>query len=358
MSRSLMLSFAALCLAGCGLMRDDWNSPVPPLEQGPAAPTAPGITAQWFGVSTLRFSDGETTILIDGFLSRPHWLPAALLPLATDEELVRNTLHAHGLRKIDALLVAHSHYDHALDAPFVASETGAVLVGSASTAAIAQGARPAPERVCQVKGGDWIRVGKFDIRILATPHIATLLDGQVESHFAPRSRIYRYQLGENFSFLLRHPLGAILVVPSAATEAGMFMDVRADIVFLSIAQLGKRHPGEIGEFWREAVKDRGAFLVIPIHWDNFTRPLDRPPRPFRWPIDRVGAALDELQRQAAATPGVALRMMPIAQAVRLPARSASPAPPQDPGIQPDIDAEHRRCEDILRAASEPGRVDQ
>ncbi|MBQ5946739.1 MBL fold metallo-hydrolase [Massilia sp. ST3] len=291
----MKLSFAALCLAGCGLMQDGWHSPVPALQHDPAAPAAPGITAQWFGVSTLHLGDGETTILIDGFLSRPHWLPAALLPLKTDEELVRTTLHAHGLRKVDALLVAHSHYDHALDAPFVASATGAVLVGSASTAAIAQGAGLGARRVCQVEGGDWIRVGKFDIRIIATPHIATLLDGEVASPFARRSRIYHYRLGDNFSFLVRHPLGSILVVPSAATKMGMFRDVRADIVFLSIAQLGKRSPAEIGEFWREAVRDRGAFLVIPVHWDNFTRPLDRPPRPFPWPIDRVDSALEELQ---------------------------------------------------------------
>ena len=94
------------------------------------------------------------------------------------------------------------------------------------------------------------------------------------------AKLSDYKLGSNYSFLLRHPQGNILIVPSANFIRGLFKDERAEVVFLGIGVLGKQSDEFIQTYWNEVVRATGAKLVIPIHWDDFTRSLDEPLRPL------------------------------------------------------------------------------
>jgi len=51
----------------------------------------------------------------------------------------------------------------------------------------------------------------------------------------------------------------------------------------------------------------GARRVVPIHWDNFTVPLDKPLRPLPSFADDFGSAMEFLSRRAA-TAGVILAL--------------------------------------------------
>lgn len=75
-------------------------------------------------------SDGKTSIMVDGFLSRPRLTEVALKKLTPNESQIDNALARGNLSKIDALLVAHSHYDHSLDVATVAKKTDAIVIGS------------------------------------------------------------------------------------------------------------------------------------------------------------------------------------------------------------------------------------
>lgn len=273
------------------------------------------LTAQWFGVSTLYFSDGEHSILVDGFFSRPGWLTLLLGKLAPDQARIDAGLARGGLERADVLLVAHSHHDHAMDSPVVAEKLGALLVGSESTANIGRGGGLGDDRILVVRHGDVLNLGQFEIRFFETPHSPNAITpGAIEEPLTPPARLSAYRLGENYSYLLNHPRGRILIVPSANHVPGLFKDIEADVVFLSIGLLGKLPEDFIRSYWQEVVEVTGAKLVIPIHWDDFSRPLDKPLKPLPYLLDDMEASMKQLLALARAD-GVEIRLMPVADPI-------------------------------------------
>src|SRR5204862_525561 len=65
------------------------------------------------------------------------------------------------------------HFDHALDSPVVAMQTGALLVGSSSTANIGRGYGLPEERIRTVKFGDSLSFGRFKVHFLQSAHLPT-----------------------------------------------------------------------------------------------------------------------------------------------------------------------------------------
>lgn len=288
-----------------------------------SAPTDTGLSAQWFGVSTLLIRDKETSIMIDGFFSRPDRTKILFSRIGPAEDVIRDTLRVGGVAELDALFVSHSHYDHALDAPFVAKETGALLFGSESTLNVVRAAGMTSEQLHPLRHAERVKIGKFEIQSYRTPHAPTIFRGAIDESFDEPARFYDYKLGANYSFLLRHPKGSILVIPTAGSRKDMLKGVEADIVFLAIGALGKQQHEQITAYWNEAVVKTGAKLVIPVHWDDFTRPFAEPLRPFPWPFDNVDRSLGALADLAssAGAPTVQLKLMPLNKPVSL-ARAA------------------------------------
>ena len=139
---------AGVC-AAAGL--DDYKE-----QMLPASPKAEAgkknLTVMFTGVATLLFDDGETAIMTDGFFTR---IPQnALRSIKPDRDVISRSLQRAGVKSLAAVIPVHSHYDHALDSPFVALETGALLVGSSSTANIGKGYGLPDERIRVVNYGD------------------------------------------------------------------------------------------------------------------------------------------------------------------------------------------------------------
>jgi L-ascorbate metabolism protein UlaG (beta-lactamase superfamily) len=309
LGRRLILMLAA-CLAGC-----TWPGPGAPREAHMPSQETPGLTARWFGVTTLVLDDGKHAIMIDGFFSRPPLDEVVFTRLQPRPDLIRKALKQAQVDKVDAIFVSHSHYDHALDAPWVARKKQALLLGSDSTLNIGRAA--GVEKRCAIAGGSRVKVGAFEVEVFETPHSSTLIHGVISDGFAVPAHALSYHMGQNFSFLIRHPAGHVLVVPSAASKAGMLKDAKADIVFLGIAQLGIRSADTIDAYWKEAVTNTHAKLVVPVHWDNFMLPATEALRPFPAPLDRFGRSLAALHKHADGE-GVAIRLMPYATPVPLP----------------------------------------
>ncbi len=82
----------------------------------------------------------------------------------------------------------------------------------------------------------------------------------------------------------------LLIRPSFNYIKGQLDDIRADVLFLGIAGLAKADPDTEKTFFRETIEKTGAKLVIPIHWDNFFSPLDRPIKGMPHIIENTGVA--------------------------------------------------------------------
>lgn len=276
------------------------------------------LSAQFFGVSTVSVSDGEHTVMTDGFFSRPDYL-RLVLGVSPNEGRINKALAAGKITSLDALLVAHSHHDHAMDAGVVAKKTGAIVIGTRSVANIAVGSGLPASRTKTVVGGETIELGKFKVHVVSSPHAAyPVFSGEITSPLKTPSGIVKYKEGGNFSYLIQHPQGRVLVHASANYRPGMYSGMRADVVFLGIGLLGKQSDAFIRDYWQEVVQTTGAKIVVPVHWDDFTVSLDRPLRATGPLFDKVKEALAAIGELAAAD-GVEVRMLSQFQAVQMPA---------------------------------------
>jgi L-ascorbate metabolism protein UlaG (beta-lactamase superfamily) len=250
------------------------------------------LRVTFLGVSTLLFDDGQTAILLDGFFTRPNSRQLFLEKISPDKTIIKNSLRRAGIDKLAAVIVNHSHYDHAMDAPEVALQTDAVLVGSESTANVGRGWGLPEARIAVRQPNDILTFGRFTVTLLQSRHVPSyFVGGDITAPLVPPVRASAYLEGVSFAVLIEHDGRRLLINASAGFVAGALAGRRADAVFLGIGQLGKQSPSYMAEYWREMVTASGARRVFPIHWDDFTRPIDQPLRPMPILLDDMNTSL-------------------------------------------------------------------
>lgn len=293
--RRALLLLLALVLAGAGWVAyqlQNRPSLAPYADRWlPAAATSadgakPALRMVFLGVCTVLLDDGETPILIDGFFTRPSAGRVIFGQVAPDRALIARSLARAGITRLAAVFTVHSHYDHAMDTPEVAQQTGAMVVGSASTANIARGWGLPEARIRTVADGDQLRFGRWQIDIIGSRHAPTpVTGGSIDSPLKPPVRATRYEEGGSYSLLLKNGERTLLVQGSAGFVPGKLQGRRAEVVLLGIGALGKQDDDYRADYWREAVATTGARRVIPVHWDDFLLPLDQPLQPAPRLID-------------------------------------------------------------------------
>ena len=307
-----------LLLAVIGFLAFQWNYR-PGLaaytaHQVPAAAAdSTRLTATWLGVTALLLRDGEHAVLIDPFFSRPPGFLNLVLDreIAPDETLIRDWLERLGVQRLDAVLVSHSHYDHAMDAGVVARLTDAVLIGSPSTLQIGRGAGMSENRLIGVEPGAPQNLGPFSIRFIESRHAGATggkPTGDITAPLQTPARYLDYKLGGAYSILIQHPQGTLLHHGSAGFIPGALANYEADVVFLGVALIDELEP-----YLRETVDAVGARRMIPTHWDDFTRSLEAPLKPFP-----VVVRLDHLfEDMARLRPQTQVQTLLLAQPVEL-----------------------------------------
>ena len=103
-----------------------------------------------------------------------------------------------------------------------------------------------------------------------------------------------YKEGGSFDFLIKRGDHAMLVKPSANYVEGALDKVRADVLFLGTATLGKQTKKDQDAIYDQTVKKVQPQLVVAIHWDNFFLPLDDRLEMFGKLIDDIPAGFDYL----------------------------------------------------------------
>jgi L-ascorbate metabolism protein UlaG (beta-lactamase superfamily) len=312
-----LVALVLVALAALGWMLNDrtdlsdWES-----RAAPAAPEGfDGVRLQFLGVTTLLFDDGETQLLVDGFFSRPGLLDLAVdRPVAPDAARIDAGLSRAGIERLAALLTVHSHYDHAMDVAEVAQRTGAVVVGSRSTANAARGGGVPESQITEVAPGEALRFGRFRVTFLESLH-APLVDGgppmpgEIAEPLVPPAPISAYREGGSFSILIAHPRGRALVQGSAGYVASALAGRAADVVLLGVGGLSRLGPEHREAYWDEIVSPVRPRRLLPIHWDDLTRDPDAGQFPATPPrlLDDLEATLRWL-RERSERDGIALEL--------------------------------------------------
>ncbi len=265
------MAIAGVC-AAAGV--DDYKA-----LQLPASPRAEAgkknLAVMFIGVTTLVIDDGETAIMTDGYFTRAPL--NSLLRIEPDRARITRSLQRAGVKSLAAVIPLHSHFDHALDSPIVAQQTGALLVGSKSTANIGRG-YGLPEAGIRVVGnGETMSFGRFKVTFVVSSHLpADFALGEITEPLSVPARARDFKVGEVFVLLIEHEGRTLMIQGSAGFTPGALNGRKAEVVYLGIAGLAPRDEPYQEAFWRENVQTVGARRIVPIHWDNFYRSLDEP----------------------------------------------------------------------------------
>jgi L-ascorbate metabolism protein UlaG (beta-lactamase superfamily) len=281
------------------------------------------VTVRFSGTATLLFSDGETQWMTDGWFSRPGPLRMLLGKISPDVAAIERGLADNHVTELAAVLPLHSHYDHAMDAPEVARLTGALLLGSPSTANIARGWGLPEAQIQVLQDRQPVRVGQFVITPIESRHFEfpdpairerALGEPEITVPLAPPARVFDYRVGNAYVLHVSHPKGSWLIVGSAGYVEGALQGLHADTVFLGVGGLGSQTTQYMENFWRETVTPVAPSRIIPIHFDSLTAPVEGP---FRGQVklmaflsnDREGT-LSFLRNKAAENPALQFVTLP------------------------------------------------
>jgi L-ascorbate metabolism protein UlaG (beta-lactamase superfamily) len=247
----------------------------PPVDDNGEMPT---VTVTWLGVTTLIFDDGETQILIDGFISRPSLFESLFgIPVTSDVPMINYVLSEYHVQRLAAIIPAHSHYDHAMDVGAIANRSSASIIGSETTANIARGAGVPEDQIVVVSDGAPYTFGNFTVTLIPSVHApigsrgSVPFPGTVDDPLATPVPISAWRVGTAYSIVVAHPQGTTIVQGSAGFVDGALENVGADVVMLGVGLLESLGRDYAERYWQALVTTTGATRVFPVHFDDHTQ---------------------------------------------------------------------------------------
>lgn len=240
----------------------------------------PHYQVKFFGVSTLLFDDGKQQVLVDGFFSRPSLATTVFKKIDSDSSKVNQIIQSHNLKRTQAILVTHSHYDHALDIPFLAKQLSqAKIVGSNSTLNIARGTNIPETQLQLVQAWQPMKFGAFTVTAIPSQHtpptaVNNDLGEEITTPLTLPTRFPSFKEGGSFDYLIQHGEHVSLVKASTGAIPKQFQHLKVDTLFLGIAQLSKQSEQFQQNYLQETLATLQPKTVIPIHWDNFFAPIE------------------------------------------------------------------------------------
>jgi L-ascorbate metabolism protein UlaG (beta-lactamase superfamily) len=271
-ARALMRTMRALAASISLLVLTSGCAASPPQPAGNGDRTAPRapLTLTYLGVAGWQLDGGGHTVLVDPYFSRPD----LDRPVASDPAAVA----ARSPARADLVLVGHTHADHALDAPAVAARTGAELVGSDSTAALARASGLADDRIITIRGGeDYAFAGGLSVRVVPALHSA-LGDKHVfgRPFVAPPTlpmAVDDFAEGGTFAYLVRLGGHRVFVLGSANFIERELAGLEPDVAIVGV---GLRQ--EIHDYTCRLLHALGdPPLVYANHFDDWRAPpVDAP----------------------------------------------------------------------------------
>ncbi len=245
-----------------------------------------------FGAAGWKITDGETVFLLDPYLSRvrfrgrkygPH--DATEIPddprpvIQMDEPAPSNaeTIDRH-VPKADFIMLSHSHFNHAMDVPYIARKTGAVVIGTESTCNIAINGGVPDEQIHAVCGGEDYEYGKFSLRVI--PSLHSPLSCKLYKDFGTIPvkddgclSLNEYVEGGTLAYMLRLGGREILLFGSMNFIEREIEGLRPDVVFVASAPPRL----DIHNYTERMMRCLGQPpLVVATHWDDQGLPFGAP----------------------------------------------------------------------------------
>jgi L-ascorbate metabolism protein UlaG (beta-lactamase superfamily) len=269
----------------------------------------PGIDVVWLGVSGYRLTYEGVSLFIDPYVSRVP-LRAFLLRQNTlpDEAMIERYAGAPGA--VAGVIVGHTHFDHAVDAPAIARRFGARAYGSSSLGHLMR-LHGLGHLAVEVIPHQAYELGPFVVRFVPSRHSKLLfgrkvpMDGPLTCEHLHGLAPSAYKCGAVYG--IRIDVGGVSFYHqgSADLNDSELHDEPVDVFLAGVAGRSVT-PG----YWERILPRLDPRVVVPTHYDNFFSPLGRP-QDFVRRVDLADVP-DEVHRvagaaQVAALPRVDLR---------------------------------------------------
>jgi L-ascorbate metabolism protein UlaG (beta-lactamase superfamily) len=251
---------------------------------------ARGLEVTWFGTAGFRFAYQGTTIWIDPYLTR---LPLGDF-LRRRVVLPSTGAIARWVDRADAVLVGHTHFDHALDVPAIARRTGCTVYGSQSAQNL-MGLHGLAEHVVVVRPHVDYEVGPFRFKFVPSIHSKLQLglrvpfSGELTCEHLDEMTPQAYRCGEVFGVLVEVAGVRFYHQGSADLLENEIHDKGVD-VFLCGASGRRFTPNYLQRIMR-ALEPK---LIVPTHYDDFFVPLGGDQTKFSFNVNLTGFA-DEVR---------------------------------------------------------------
>lgn len=236
-----------------------------------------GLEVQWLGVSGYRMTYENQTIFIDPYVSRVSLGDVVARRRALpDPRLVERHLARPGGEQVLAVLIGHTHFDHALDAPAVVARYGCPAYGSDSLVRLLA-LHGLAEHTVEVEPKRAYELGPFTVTFFPSVHsklilgLAVPMDGELTCEHLDALNPGAYRCGRVYGIRIEvagmsfyHQGSANLLddeVPSGGVD-----------VFLA----GVAGRGFTDRYWERILPRLEPRVVVPTHYDDFFRPLDAP----------------------------------------------------------------------------------
>jgi L-ascorbate metabolism protein UlaG (beta-lactamase superfamily) len=256
----------------------------------------PGLELTWIGTAGFRLAYQGTVVWIDPYVTR----------LSLRDLLGRRAVPpsasavAAWIDRADAVLVGHTHFDHALDVPAIAKRFGCKVYGSKSLAQLMR-IHGLPAQAVVVEPHRDHEVGPFRFRFVPSLHSRLVLGlrvpyaGELTCEHLDELIPQRYRCGQVWGICIEVAGLRIYHQGSADLIEDEIRDRGVDLFLCGIS--GRRFTPRYVE---RIVRALAPARIIPTHYDDFFRPLAAPPR-LSLNVDLTGFA-DEVHRVSREVP--------------------------------------------------------
>lgn len=238
--------------------------------QGDELQLPTGLSLQWLGTAGFRLGFEGTTVLVDPYVSRCSSLQVFNhRPLHVDTSQL-----AKHVPRADAVLVGHTHFDHALDIPAIARRDDCMVYGSPSLSHLMD-LHGLAQKACVVEHGKAYEVGPFKITFVPSVHSKLLLglkvpyEGELTCDHLDHLHGGAYRCGQVYGILIEvagrrfYHQGSANLIEEAVPRGGV------DYFLCGIAGRGFTR-----DYVSRIVHLLQPTMVIPHHFDDFFRGVD------------------------------------------------------------------------------------
>lgn len=232
------------------------------------------LEVRWLGCAGLELNINNRVVLIDPYLSRPDLLQIIFGRLRPSPGIIRAyTEKLTG--EVSAVICGHTHFDHALDIPEIARTLGCRVIGSKSLKTLLD-ISGVSCRTLVCSGNESIPLEEgIRVQMIPSGHGRVLLGrvpspGEIDPSWKAPLRASQYRLGTMFMPKIETGDVTLVHAGSASFVESEIGDHRCDVLFMCV-------PGwkRIPEYTTRLVGILDPEVVIPFHFDDFTRPLSR-----------------------------------------------------------------------------------